>query len=51
VTEVSLGVALDDLKWWADLLGAARKSNELAPAVFRISAAAAALDEVEDEAI
>lgn len=48
---ISLAIALDDLKWWSDLLEAARANGQLPPAAFRISAAAAAADEVEDEAI
>jgi NAD(P)H-dependent FMN reductase len=49
VAGVSLGVALDDLKWWSDVLEAARAKGQLPPAAFRIRAAAAAVDEVEDE--
>jgi NAD(P)H-dependent FMN reductase len=51
VTDISLGVALDDLKWWSDILEGARATNQLPPAAFRIRAAAAALDEIEDEAV
>ena len=51
ITEVSLRVALDDLKWWSEVLEAGRARGELPPAVFRIRAAAAAVDEVEDEAV
>jgi NAD(P)H-dependent FMN reductase len=51
VAEVSLGIALDDLKWWSDVLEAARANGELPPAAFRIRAAAAAADEVEEEAV
>jgi NAD(P)H-dependent FMN reductase len=51
VTEISLGVALDDLAWWSAALKQARASGELPPAVFRIQAAAAAANEIEDEAI
>jgi NAD(P)H-dependent FMN reductase len=51
VTEISLGIALDDLKWWSDVLEAARAKGELPPAAFRIRGAAAAVDEVEDEAV
>ena len=51
VAEVSLGMALDDLDWWTDVLKAARAKGQLPPAVFRIQAAAAAVDEVEDEAV
>ena len=49
VADISLGVALDDLKWWSDILEGARATNQLSPAAFRIRAAAAALDEVENE--
>jgi NAD(P)H-dependent FMN reductase len=51
IAEVSLRIALDDLKWWSDVLEAARAKGELPPAAFRIRAAAAAVDEVEDEAV
>jgi NAD(P)H-dependent FMN reductase len=51
VAEVSLGIALDDLKWWTDLLKTARANGQLPPAAFRIQAAAADADEVEDEAV
>jgi NAD(P)H-dependent FMN reductase len=51
VAEISLRTALDDLAWWARALERARADGELPPAVFRIQAAAAALDEIEDEAV
>ena len=51
VAEISLRIALDDLKWWSDVLAAGRANGQLPPAVFRIQAAAAALNEVEDEAV
>ena len=51
VTDISLQVALDDLAWWAAALALAREGGELQPAVFRIRAAAAAVHEVEDEAL
>jgi NAD(P)H-dependent FMN reductase len=51
VTDISLGVALDDLAWWAAALKQARAGGELQPAVFRVQAAAAAVHEVEDEAL
>ena len=51
VAEVSLDIALDDLKWWSDVLEAARAKGQLPPAVFRIRAAAAAVDELEEEAV
>ena len=49
VAEVSLRIALDDLKWWSDVLEKARAEGQLPPAVLRIQAAAAAFNEVEDE--
>lgn len=51
VTDVSLEIALDDLKWWSDILEAARGKGQLPPAVFRIRAAAAAVNGVEEEAV
>jgi len=51
IAEVSLRIALDDLKWWSDVLEAARAKGQLPPAAFRIREAAAAVDEVEDEAV
>jgi NAD(P)H-dependent FMN reductase len=51
VTDISLRVALDDLAWWASALHQARADGELPPAVFRIQAAAAAANEIEDEAV
>jgi NAD(P)H-dependent FMN reductase len=51
VAEISLRIGLDDLKWWSDVLAAARAGGQLPPAVFRIRAAAAALDEIEEEAV
>jgi NAD(P)H-dependent FMN reductase len=51
VTDISLGVALDDLAWWSAALERARASGELGPAAFRIQAAAAAVNEIEDEAV
>jgi len=51
VAEISLQTALDDLAWWARALERARADGELPPAVFRIQAAAAALNEIEDEAV
>jgi hypothetical protein len=44
-------IALDDLKWWSDVLAAGRTKGELPPAAFRMQAAAAALDEIEEEAV
>jgi NAD(P)H-dependent FMN reductase len=51
VADISLRTALDDLKWWSDVLRSARANGQLPPAAFRIQAAAAALNEVEDEAV
>jgi len=51
VTELSLRIALEDLTWWSDTLEAARSKGQLAPAAFRIQAAAGALSEQEDEAV
>jgi NAD(P)H-dependent FMN reductase len=51
VADISLRTALDDLKWWSDVLGSGRANGQLPPAAFRIQAAAAALNEVEDEAV
>jgi hypothetical protein len=51
VADISLRVALDDLKWWSEILEKARANGQLPPAAFRIQAAAAALNEVEDEAV
>jgi NAD(P)H-dependent FMN reductase len=49
--EISLRLSLDDLKWWPEILEAARDNGRLSPAVFRIQAAAAALNEIEDKAV
>ena len=51
VAEISLQIALDDLKWWSEVLEKARANGQLPPAAFRIQAAAAAVNEVEDEAV
>jgi len=51
LAEVSLGIALDDLKWWSDALASARANGELPPAAFRVQAAAAAAHEVEQEVL
>ena len=51
VADISLQIALDDLKWWSDILEAARANGQLPPSAQRIQAAAAALNEVEDEAV
>ena len=51
VTDISLGVALDDLAWWSAALERARAIGELVPAAFRIQAGAAAVNEIEDEAV
>jgi NAD(P)H-dependent FMN reductase len=49
VADISLKVTLDDLAWWAKALEQARAGGEYPPAGFRIQAAAAAVDQVEDE--
>jgi NAD(P)H-dependent FMN reductase len=51
VADISLGTALDDLKWWSDVLESARANGQLPPAAIRIQAAAANLNEIEDEAV
>jgi NAD(P)H-dependent FMN reductase len=51
VADLSLRIALDDLKWWSDVLEKARADGQLPPAAFRIQAAAAAFNEVEDEVV
>jgi NAD(P)H-dependent FMN reductase len=51
VAELSLRIALDDLEWWSDVLAAARAKGQLPPASFRIRAAAASLNEIEEEAV
>lgn len=51
VADISLGVALDDLAWWSSGLERARAEGELPPAAFRVQAAAAAVDEIEDDAL
>jgi hypothetical protein len=44
-------LALDDLVWWASAVARAREEGPLPPAAFPIQAAAAAVHEVEDEAL
>jgi len=51
VAELSLRIGLDDLKWWSDVLAAGRAKGQLLPAAFRIQAAAAAVNEIEEEAV
>lgn len=51
IADISLQIALDDLKWWSDVLEKARTNGQLPPSAFRIQAAAAALNQVEDEAV
>jgi NAD(P)H-dependent FMN reductase len=51
VADISLAVALDDLAWWSSGLERARAEGELPPAAFRVRAAAAAVDEIEDDAL
>ena len=49
LTDISLRVALDDLAWWAATLKQARAAGQLQPAAFRVQAAAAAVNKIEDE--
>ena len=49
LTDISLRAALDDLAWWAATLKRARAAGQLQPAAFRVQAAAAAVNKVEDE--
>jgi len=42
MTEIALGVALDDLAWWSNALKTARDQGELIPGKFRARAAMAA---------
>jgi NAD(P)H-dependent FMN reductase len=51
VAEITLRIGLDDLKWWSDVLAAGRAKGQLPPAAFRIQAAAASLNEIEEEAV
>ena len=51
VTDLSLQVALDDLAWWTSVLARGRADGELPPGAFRLQAAAAALNQVEDDAL
>jgi NAD(P)H-dependent FMN reductase len=51
IADISLGVALDDLAWWSAALERARAAGELDPSAFRVQAAAAAVNEIEDEAV
>jgi NAD(P)H-dependent FMN reductase len=51
VAGLSLRIALDDLKWWSEVLEPARADGQLPPAVLRIRAAAASINEVEEEAV
>jgi NAD(P)H-dependent FMN reductase len=51
VTDISLSVALDDLAWWSAALERARTAGELIPAAFRVQAAAAAVNQIEDEVV
>jgi NAD(P)H-dependent FMN reductase len=51
IADISLGVALDDLAWWSAALERARAAGELVPSAFRVQAAAAAVNEIEDEAV
>ena len=51
LTDISLEIVLDDLAWWAEALTPARATRSTEPAAFRMQAAAAAVNEVEDEAV
>jgi NAD(P)H-dependent FMN reductase len=51
VAEITLRIGLDDLKWWSDVLATGRAEGQLPPAAFRIQAAAASLNEIEEEAV
>ncbi len=51
VAEITLRTGLDDLKWWSDVLAAGRAEGQLPPAAFRIQAAAASLNQIEEEAV
>lgn len=51
VTEISLKILLDDLAWWTSALARTRDEGQLPPAAFRIQAAAAAAQELENEAL
>jgi NAD(P)H-dependent FMN reductase len=42
MTEIALGILLDDLAWWSAALEGARAQGELAPATFRARSALAA---------
>jgi hypothetical protein len=39
------------MAWWSTAMENARGAGELPPAVFRVQAAAAAVNEIEDEAL
>lgn len=51
LTGISLQITLDDLAWWAATLKQARAKGQLQPAVFRMQAAAASLNQIDDEAL
>ena len=42
MTDLGMGILLDDLAWWGRTLGGARAQGELAPGVIRARAARAA---------
>lgn len=44
MTEIAMGIVLDDLAWWSQALSRARADGELAPGVFRVRDALAARD-------
>jgi NAD(P)H-dependent FMN reductase len=51
VANFSLKVALDDLAWWSSVLERARADGELPPGAFRLQAAAATVNQIEDDAL
>jgi NAD(P)H-dependent FMN reductase len=51
IADISLKFVFDDLAWWAVTLNQARTGGQLPPAAFRMQAAAAASQEVEDAAV
>jgi NAD(P)H-dependent FMN reductase len=51
IADIGLQIALDDLEWWSNVLAAGRAGGQLPPAAFRMQAAAAAINEIEDEAV
>ena len=51
VTDISLRTALDDLAWWSVAMEHARAAGKLPPAVFRIQAAAASVNEIRRRSV